>query len=186
AASVAGKPRVLEIGCGSGYFPSILGKAPVDFTGLDLFEEHLARAREKTPHFKFLQGSAYQLPFENEQFDFVVSIYVFEHLTNLPACLEEVRRVLKPGGRLLVGLPAEGGLAYGLGRRLTSCRHFSEKYGIDYMRIIRAEHCNTAADVVHELRKQFHVSASRYYPFRVPSIHLAAMLAYECETNTNS
>lgn len=110
----------------------------------------------------------------------MVSVYAFEHLHNLPASLAEVRRVLKPDGELLVGLPAEGGLAHNLGRRLTTKRQFERNYGGDFLRLARAEHCNTFQDVLEELRNWFRVETVRYLPFLVPSVHLNAVVALRC------
>jgi ubiquinone/menaquinone biosynthesis C-methylase UbiE len=48
-------------------------------------------------------------------FDRIIAIHVLEHLTNLPKALDELVRVLAPGGRLSVVIPCEGGLLYFLG-----------------------------------------------------------------------
>jgi SAM-dependent methyltransferase len=49
-----------------------------------------------------MQGDAHDLPFENDRFDVVYCRYLLEHLADPPKALTEMRRVLKPGGRLLV------------------------------------------------------------------------------------
>lgn len=170
--------RSLEIGCGSGYhFRFAGGRQDI---GLDLSLEHLHRAREQHAGVPLVQGDAYKLPFKSSVFDRVMSVYNFEHLNRLPECLLEVRRVLKSGGELIVGLPAEGGFVYEWGRRLTSKRHFERKYAVDYMRLIRSEHCNTCQDVIQELRHWFSVQAVRYLPLMVPSVHLNAIVVLRC------
>jgi SAM-dependent methyltransferase len=174
-----GKPlRSLEIGCGSGYHFQHVGDG-LHF-GLDYEMPHLRRARERYPNYPVLQGDAYNLPFRSGAFDRVVSIYVFEHLHRLPECLAEVKRILKPGGELLVGLPAEGGLAYELGRSVTTKRHFERTHKVDYMKLVRSEHCNTCAEVLDELRQWFRVETVQHLPFRVPLVHLSAIVVARC------
>lgn len=175
-----GKPhyRSLEIGCGSGYhFHFVQGG---DHTGLDLSTEHLERARLRFPEVQFIKHDAYNLPFPDAFFDRVVSIYVFEHLHRLPECLAEAHRVLKRDGELLVALPCEGGWAYDLGRRLTSKRFFERRFNVDYLNLVKSEHCNTYQEVMEELKKLFRIEAIRYLPFRIPSVHLNATVAMRC------
>lgn len=171
--------RTLEIGCGSGWHFQFVERK--NYTGLDLRESLLLRARSFFPGVPLVQGDIYRLPFPDGSFDRAVSIYVFEHLDRLPECLDEVKRVLKKGGELLVGLPAEGGLAYALGRNLTTRRFFEKKYGVDYMRLVRHEHCNTFREVASELEKRFKVKARRYLPFFIPSVHLSAVVVLRCK-----
>jgi ubiquinone/menaquinone biosynthesis C-methylase UbiE len=170
--------RSLEIGCGSGYHFRFAGRG--QDIGLDFSAEHLRHAQQQHAGFPLVQGDAYKLPFKSSVFDRVVSIYNFEHLNRLPECLLEVRRVLKTGGELIVGLPAEGGFIYEWGRRLTTKRHFERKYDVDYMRLVRSEHCNTCQDVIEELRDWFSVQAVRYLPLMVPSVHLNAVVVLRC------
>jgi len=170
--------RSLEIGCGSGYHFNFVRDG--DHVGLDHSEEHLQRARARFPQVRFIRGDAYSLPFSDAWFDRVVSVYVFEHLHRLPECLAEIRRVLKPGGELLVGLPCEGGFAFGLGRRLTSKRYFERKFQVDYLRLVQSEHCNSCREVLDELARWFRVETTRYLPFRAPSVHVNAVVAARC------
>lgn len=170
--------RSLEVGCGSGYHFRFVPQGI--HVGFDYSESQLRRAQQHYPHARLVQSDAYQLPFRQHAFDRVVSIYVFEHLHRLPASLEEIRRVLKPGGELLVGLPAEGGLVYEWGRRFTTQRHFQQKYGIDYARLVQSEHCSTAAEVIDELQRWFSVERIQYLPLRVPTIHLNAIVVLRC------
>lgn len=168
----------LEVGCGQGYHARFVSGGT--YIGLEINREHLEIAKQSFPHLRPVHGDAYELPFRSACFDRVVSVYAFEHLHNLPASLAEIRRVLKPDGELLVGLPAEGGLAHNLGRRLTTKRQFERNYGRDFLRLARAEHCNTFQDVLDELRDWFRVETVRYLPFLVPSVHLNAVVALRC------
>jgi arsenite methyltransferase len=73
--------------------------------GIDISEELLALARGKYANqaqLKFHNANATSLPFSDEYFDVVVVTQVLEYLTNVDVALSEFRRVLRPGGRLLV------------------------------------------------------------------------------------
>jgi phosphatidylethanolamine/phosphatidyl-N-methylethanolamine N-methyltransferase len=163
---------VVEIGCGRGHHLRYGGNRYPRYVGLDIECELLRTLRQRFPGTMVVNGDAYSLPFRDASVDCVLSIYCFEHLRQLPDCLAETRRVLKPGGVLLVGLPAEGGLLYEIGRQLTTKRHFERQYGIDYDAIVHWEHCNTFDEVVEKLQVQFKTSEQRFIPFPfVPTVH---------------
>lgn len=163
---------MLEIGCGHGHHLRYGGNNYRRYIGLDIEYKFLCTLRERFSGTRVVNGDAYALPFRDQSVDCVLSVYCFEHLRRLPECLSEIRRVLKPEGELLVGLPAEGGFLYGVGRRLTSKPYMERKYGIDYDAIVRWEHWNTFNEVIEMLQAQFKVSEQRFIPFSfVPTVH---------------
>lgn len=91
-------PLLLDLGCGKGRFARRLEAAGARVVGLDLSAGMLAEARGVGR----VRGSARALPFACGSFDAVVAIEVFEHLGDIDAAIVEIRRVLKPGGRLIV------------------------------------------------------------------------------------
>lgn len=172
----------LDLACGTGqHFPYVLKGLHI---GVDRSFTNLQLAQSRYPNFVLVHGDAYRLPFKSGIFDRVISIYTLEHLHRLPECLGEIRRVLKPKGEFLVALPAEGGLLYEWGRYFTSKRYFERKYAVDYLKLVRSEHCNTGPEVVEELREWFTVEMVRYLPFGVPSVHLNAVLVARCVPDT--
>lgn len=72
--------------------------------GIDQSEQQIAEAKSlhQLPNLMFSAGSVYQLPFEDETFDLVFAHALFEYLDDPQTALQEIHRVLKPGG--LVGL----------------------------------------------------------------------------------
>jgi SAM-dependent methyltransferase len=87
---------VLEVGSGIGYLQDVVP----NYTGLDI-----AASAAKHYHKRFVAGTATAMPFADNEFDAIWSIWVLEHIPNPEAALREIRRVVKPGG-LLYLLPA--------------------------------------------------------------------------------
>jgi demethylmenaquinone methyltransferase/2-methoxy-6-polyprenyl-1,4-benzoquinol methylase len=92
--------RVLDACCGTGdlAIASLRGGGRV--TGLDFSERMLERAREKSHEVEWVQGDALQLPFSEGSFDAVTVGFGVRNLDDLEAGLRELRRVLRPGGRV--------------------------------------------------------------------------------------
>ena len=115
-ASHAGGP-VLELGCGTGRISLPLGKAGVDLVGVDRSAPMLARARTRIRRAKLVdrvqlvRGDIRFLPFTVPAFDLVMAPYgVLQSLLrerDLAATLQEVRRVLRPGGTFGLELVAD-------------------------------------------------------------------------------
>ena len=86
--------------------------------------------------------------------------------------MNEIARLLRPGGIFDVVLPTEGGLAYGLARKISAERMFRRRFGMDYTPIIRNEHVNTYGEVESLLPQFFRREQSRYFPLVVPSAEI--------------
>jgi SAM-dependent methyltransferase len=97
---------VLDLGCGTGELTARLAESYPDatFTGVDLEEPHLARAAERSaafgPRVRFQYADAMALDFADASFDFVVCRHVIQAVPDPATVLREIRRVLRPGGRL--------------------------------------------------------------------------------------
>src|SRR5437764_14593709 len=98
--------RVLDIGCGPGYLAAEMAElvGPEGFVqGVDPSPHMLAiAARRALPHMELSEGDALSLPPDDSSFDAAVSTQVYEYVPDIEAALTEARRVLRPGGRLLV------------------------------------------------------------------------------------
>lgn len=100
------KARVLDLCCGTGDMTAaLLALRPANsepITGLDFSAEMLTRARAKFAGASALwvEGDAMHLPYADATFDLITSAFGFRNLTNYPAGLAEIYRVLKPGGRI--------------------------------------------------------------------------------------
>ncbi len=96
--------HVLDVACGTGLVAveaaKILGSAK-NITCLDPSEGMLAVARTKLDA-RFIQGRAEAMPLPDNSFDFLTMGYALRHVTDLETTFREYRRVLKPGGKLLI------------------------------------------------------------------------------------
>ena len=91
---------VLDCGCAKGRFLKQL-PAAVDAFGLDISRELIQRAKANGLQ-DLIQGSASSLPFSENSFDLVYCIETLEHVPDTQSALNEMTRVLKPGGTLIV------------------------------------------------------------------------------------
>jgi SAM-dependent methyltransferase len=101
--------RVLDLGCGAGRFVAALQHAGADPVGVEVAEAALDRARENAPGADLrLVAEDGSLPLEHGSVDLVWCSEVLEHVADTSHLLLEARRVLRPGGRLLVTVPFHG------------------------------------------------------------------------------
>lgn len=101
--------RVLDVGCGTGRLAARLVEAPsvLMVVGLDFSAGMLEQARARLASAEataLVRGDATRLPFADAAFDAAVSTEAFHWFPDQDAALAEIRRVLRPGGRLLLAL----------------------------------------------------------------------------------
>ncbi len=94
---------VLDLGCGTGNYTVELFKRSFKVIGCDVSKEMLRIAKNKLPEVVLIRANAYKLPFKKDSFDIVLSITMFEFIKNPEEILKEVYRILKPGGKFILG-----------------------------------------------------------------------------------
>jgi demethylmenaquinone methyltransferase / 2-methoxy-6-polyprenyl-1,4-benzoquinol methylase len=99
-AVVTPRARVLDACCGTGGLALAAHKAGGAVTGLDFSGRMLERARRKSAEIEWVEGDLLELPFEDESFDAVTVGFGVRNVDDLARALRELRRVLRPGGRL--------------------------------------------------------------------------------------
>ena len=92
--------RVLDACCGTGDLAIGARARGAEAVGLDFSERMLERARRKEPAIEWVQGDVLALPFEDASFDAATVGFGVRNVEDLEAGLRELRRVLRPGGRL--------------------------------------------------------------------------------------
>lgn len=179
--------RVLEIGPGDIRHQAHWQGRPASVTLFDVSDAMLAKGVAKLAGagiearaVPWERGSA-RWPFEDGEFDVIVSFYAFEHMYPFAPVLANLRRVLASRGVLAGALPCEGGLAWGLGRMLTSRRWFLRHTRIDPDKIICWEHPNFADGLLNDLTAGFGAPDLEWWPWRVPSVDLNLVVSFVFE-----
>ncbi len=175
--------RVLEIGAGVGRHARLNKGHDGEYFVSEFQSGHLENPLWKEFKGRGVRCDASRLPFRNAWFDGVVSTYSLEHMRRLTDTLAEIARVLKPGGRLVLALPCEGGFLWNLGREITTRRSFQKEFGLNYDKIIAFEHVHDLASVRRHLvsNPELVPKASRFYPAIVAQadVNLIACFAFE-------
>jgi len=95
--------RVLDACCGTGDLAiAAQRRGAAKVVGLDFSEEMLERARRKAPELEWVRGDALALPFGDGSFDAATVGFGVRNVDDLDAAIRELRRVLRPGGRLAI------------------------------------------------------------------------------------
>jgi SAM-dependent methyltransferase len=177
ARSASPSLRTLEIGAGTG--THVQFEPDGEYVALEASDQLAAQIVPRDGLSVVVADCEKRLPWDDNSFDRVLAIHVLEHLYNLPAALQEVARVLRPGGTFCVVIPCEGGQLYSLGRRLTTKRIFEKRYKVPYEWMIGQEHCNTAREVLAELDRNFQVRLRRFFPMKLPSVDFNLVIGLE-------
>ena len=95
---------LLDAGCGAGLFSYMAIQTGANVVGVDAASGLLELARQRNPKNSFLEEDLEQLPFSSNGFDVVAGFNSFQYAGNFEAALLEAKRVLKPKGRLVLGI----------------------------------------------------------------------------------
>ncbi|GAB4144000.1 MAG: hypothetical protein Fur0021_00180 [Candidatus Promineifilaceae bacterium] len=157
---------VLDMGCGDGHFAQMTFSQPLD-VGLDPWWGPLQKAQRSQAYRAVLQGSGDQMPFPDHTFNTVISNSVLEHIPDVQAVLNEISRVTRPGGRLLITMPSHlfseylGGAAF---LQKLGLDGPADQYRVFFNRISRHAHTDAAEEWAERLALAgFAVERWQYY-----------------------
>ncbi len=166
------RSTTLEIGAGRGEHLLHENLSEQDYHCVELREPLAAEIREQFPrvtvHAADCQAT---LPYDDDHFDRVLAIHVFEHLPDLPAAAAQIHRVLRDDGRLVIVIPCDPGALYRVARFVSAERLFRKRYRQSYNWLIRREHINSPAEITSVLARDFVVESRRFFPFRLPVVN---------------
>lgn len=150
---------ILDAGCGDGRVVEMLSKAWfTNITGIDFNENVTSLTVE---HARFLCEDLTKTTFEDNTFDTIIILDVLEHFEHLEAPLGELKRILKPGGKLIVSMPTEN-IIYKIGRFLLKGTFSMVEWpgtGIHY---------HGATGLSKEIEKFFTKTSRTFHPFFPP------------------
>ncbi|MCB1857569.1 MAG: class I SAM-dependent methyltransferase [Gammaproteobacteria bacterium] len=169
--------NVLEVGPGGLYHTTYWKGQPNNYVLVDIDKQFLDTAAEKLENLGVAstrrltdRDASGRLPAEDGEFDLIISFYSLEHLYPFPTHFKEILRVLRPGGQIAGAIPAEGGLAWGLGRFLTSRRWLKRNTRINPDKIICWEHPTLADEILDCLSTHMSQKRLSFWPLQVHSI----------------
>jgi SAM-dependent methyltransferase len=139
--------RVLEVGLGYGTLAEALARMGADYHGLDIAAGPVEMARHRLAGVparsdQVQQGSVLELPFPDASFDLVASIGCLHHTGDLFGAVQEVRRVLRPGGRLVLMVYNRRSLRRLVAAPVSAVRHRGSRASAD--EALRARYDATA------------------------------------------
>ncbi len=118
-------------GCGVGMYLDHMGRCFEEIVGLDIEFDRLVEARTRQD--KVLEGAGEALPFPSNTFDFILSHEVLEHVSDDQETIDEIVRVLRPGGRLALFCPNRGYPFETHGIYWRGQYHFGNKPVVNYL-----------------------------------------------------
>lgn len=103
----SGPGEILDAGMGPGRLCAELERRDWTVSGVDISAEMVVLARDRLPHVRdrLVQARIEALPFPDSSFDAVIATGSLEYVLDLPACLRELARVLRPGARAILSFP---------------------------------------------------------------------------------
>ncbi len=173
---------VLDIGCGDGaHLPFVRDRRR--YCGLDIDQPSLVKLGKRFPDTCALRADGFNLPFQDGSFDCIINVYNLEHMVFLDLALEEMERVLAPGGLILVSVPSVDSPAARLARWFSSRRQFQSN-DLDYDRVSDLEHVNMIGQLEKSFRRHFTIRERTLFPFAVPLLSLSLIATYTLQSRT--
>ncbi|MEO5377429.1 MAG: class I SAM-dependent methyltransferase [Magnetococcus sp. DMHC-6] len=158
----------LEIGAGT---LNHLAYEPIS-NSYDVVEPYIAlyKGQIEQNRIRNFYNSITDIPCQH-QYQRILSVFVLEHVEDLPQLLAWSACLLKPTGLFIVGIPSEGGGLWSLGWRFGTGLAFRWRTGLSYKPMMRFEHINTAGEIMALSHLFFHHVQTKFFP--LPSFHLS-------------
>ena len=164
--------NILEVGAGDIRHIKYWNDYPNKYIIADISIDMMHFAEQKLnlnsiPYEKIFLNKNQSLPLKDNSIDVIVSFYSLEHLHPIDLFLDDFKRVLKKDGIIVGAMPAEGGLAWGLGRMFTTRNWFLKNTNINPDKIICWEHPNFSDQILLDMDKVFTRKNLIYWPFNI-------------------
>lgn len=128
---------VLDIACGEGYGTNLLAQSAASVTGIDIDADTIAQARAKYKgeNIRFQAGALENIPAAHQEFDVVVCFETLEHTAQHEKSMQEMKRVLKPNGILIISTPDKK--FYSDDRNYKNPHHLKELYRPEFENLVK-------------------------------------------------
>jgi SAM-dependent methyltransferase len=180
-------PRVLEVGGNRGEHVPFVRHQFADYLVTDLRLPVLPDPLRADSRIRAEACDVMSIPQRDGTFDRVIATCLLHHVDSPLMAAREMRRVVRPGGHITILLPTDPGLAYRVGKAVTSGRA-AQRAGLgDRYKLIGAiDHRNHFQSIREQLRYAFRHDAVGvdWYPFRLPSMSLNAFAVFTIVTSS--
>jgi ubiquinone/menaquinone biosynthesis C-methylase UbiE len=172
--------KVLEIGASSGeHFKFVKDESKFkEYIALDIYPRitnpDLAIKLEKKDFYRFVEADASAIPFPDNYFDAVISTCVLAHVENPEAVFAEIKRVVKPSGQIVIGMPTDPGILNRFIKKVITYRTM-KKQGIQDPKLNYArEHINSVDKLIVFAEHIFKNDTLKlkFFPFGINSWNL--------------
>ena len=167
------KINTLELGCGIGTHLNYEDLKMQNYFVADIRSNMLNEIKKKNSKINIIECDIQKkMNFSSKYFDRINAIHVLEHLPNLPACIDEVDRLLNDDGIFQIVIPCDPGILYQICRNFSAKRIFEKKYKKNYDPFIKREHINTPEEILGLIREKFKLKDRNFFPFKLPIINI--------------
>jgi SAM-dependent methyltransferase len=173
--------RVLEVGGNRGEHVEYVKHGFTEYVLTDLFAPKLIPALETDARIRTQACDVADIPYETGAFDRVIATCLLHHVDSPFRAAHEMRRVTKDGGVITILVPTDPGLAYRVGKAVTSGRAARREGLADRHRLLAAlDHPNHFWSIKQQVRHVFRNDAVviDWLPWRVPSLSLNAFTVF--------
>lgn len=179
--------HILEIGASSGeHFKFVCPEPRIgSYTSVDLMpcatDPQLALTLRGLRLMDFVAGDATQLPFPDSTFDLVVSTCVLAHVKDPEAVFQDLRRVVRSSGQIVIGMPCDPGMLNRAIKSVVTYRQMRDS-GVENPKLIYArEHINPIHNLIELAFESFRDDevTFRYFPFKIPTWNFNLMVSLE-------
>jgi len=179
--------KILEIGAGSGEFYDFVNKDFQNYLMTDISDwgkQEILDLAKKDPRIEFDQQNVEEIKFNNDYFDRVIVSCVIAHVDEPYKALEELRRVVKPGGVISIFLSTDPSILLRITRSIFIQRKM-KNLPIPYKLVNSIQHRNTPSSILEMVRWIYKNDKIKidYLPFRVKSWNLSTHLIVNIQKN---
>ncbi|MDR3235437.1 MAG: class I SAM-dependent methyltransferase [Prevotellaceae bacterium] len=166
--------NVVEIGSGIGYHLDFVNHQYDTYTLTDINQKVIEKLNDKSfsEKIKIQKLESEILPFSDNEFDRLIAVHVLEHIYHPEKALREWSRVVKNEGIISILLPCDPGIAWRLGRYISS-QHRAHKNGVnEWDLFVALEHVNSINGLMAMIRYFFEEKEEKFWPFFTKSMDM--------------
>lgn len=162
-------PRVIEVGSGSGEHLPFVRHSFESYIMADL---RTPRELPADPRVSFIEADVHELPVESDSYDRLIATCLLHHLAEPFRALEEMRRVVRPGGALSIMIVSDPGIVYRVIQRFSSSRRYRRSGFTEWRALHAMEHRNHAWSLQQLIKYAFRDDELQGRGFPVPAASL--------------